>query len=233
MPDILNIAHRGASGHTPENTLLAFRLAIKQNADMIEIDVHQTKDGHIVVLHDEYLKTGILKKRFIKDMALKEVRKANKSIPTLQQVLKLVKGKIKLNIEIKHGSGYYPDIERNVYGFLKKERMLFDAIISSFDIDCLKNLRKISDDIIIGFLYNKKEWKGALKKAIDLRAYSFHVSEKILSEELIAKAHKKGMRLFVYTINDGYEMRRVIELGVDGIFTDFPDRLHRISGEIE
>ena len=233
MPDILNIAHRGASGHTPENTLLAFRLAIKQNADMIEIDVHQTKDGHIVVLHDEYLKTGILKKRFIKDMALKEVRKANKSIPTLQQVLKLVKGKIKLNIEIKHGSGYYPDIERNVYGFLKKERMLFDAIISSFDIDCLKNLRKISDDIIIGFLYNKKEWKGALKKAIDLRAYSFHVSEKILSEELIAKAHKKGMRLFVYTINDGNEMRRVIELGVDGIFTDFPDRLRRISGEIE
>jgi len=233
MPDILNIAHRGASGHTPENTLLAFRLAIKQNADMIEIDVHQTKDGHIVVLHDEYLKTGILKKRFIKDMALKEVRKANKSIPTLQQVLKLVKGKIKLNIEVKHGSGYYPDIERNVYGFLKKERMLFDAIISSFDIDCLKNLRKISDDIIIGFLYNKKEWKGALKKAIDLRAYSFHVSEKILSEEMIAKAHKKGMRLFVYTINDGNEMRRVIELGVDGIFTDFPDRLRRISGEIE
>ena len=62
MPDILNIAHRGASGHLPENTLPAFRLAIKQNADMIEIDVHQTKDGHIVVLHDEYLKTGILKK---------------------------------------------------------------------------------------------------------------------------------------------------------------------------
>ena len=89
-------------------------------------------------------------------MALKEVRKANKSIPTLQQVLKLVKGKIRLNIEIKRGSGYYPDIERNVYSLFKKDRLLSNTIISSFDIDCLKNLRKISDDITIGFLYNKR-----------------------------------------------------------------------------
>ncbi len=225
MPDILNIAHRGSSGNAPENTLSAFRLAIKQKADMIELDVHQTMDSHIIVLHDEYLKTGILKKRLIKDMTLKEIKEIDKNIPTLKQVLMLVKGKIRLNIEIKHGSDYYPDIERNVYSLLKKEHMLFDAIISSFDIDCLKNLRKISDDIIIGFLYNKKDWKSALKEALDLKAYSFHISNKISSEELIAKAHKKGMRLFVYTINDGNEMRRVIELGVDGIFTDFPDRL--------
>lgn len=233
MPDILNIAHRGASGHAPENTLPAFRLAIKQKADMIELDMHQTRDGHIVVLHDEYLKTGILTKKFIREMSLKEVRNINKNIPTLKDVLRLIKGKIKLNIEIKHGSDYYPNIERNVYMLLKKERMLFNVIISSFDIDCLKNLRKISDDIIIGFLYNKKDWNKAIKKAVALNAYSFHVSDKILSEELIAKAHKNRMRLFVYTINDGYEMRRVIELGVDGIFTDYSDRLHRISGEIE
>lgn len=225
MPDILNIAHRGASGHAPENTLSAFRLAIKHKADMIELDVHQTKDSHIIVLHGEYLKTGILKKRFIKDMALKEVRKADKSIPTLHQVLKLVKGKIKLNIEIKRGSEYYPDIERNIYGLLKKERMLFNTIISSFDIDCLKNLRKISDDILIGFLYNKKDWNKAIKKAVALNAYSFHVSDKILSEEMIAKAHKNGMRFFVYTINNVEKMQQAVELGVDGIFTDFPDRL--------
>lgn len=233
MPDILNIAHRGASGHAPENTLPAFRLAMKQNADMIELDVHQTSDSHIIVLHDESLKTGILTKKFIREMSLKEVRKINKNIPTLKQVLKLVKGKIRLNIEIKHGSGYYPDIERSVYSLLKKGGLLSNTIISSFDIDCLKNLRKISDDIIIGFLYNKKDWKKAIKEAVALKASSFHVSDKVLAEHLIAKAHKKGMRLFVYTINDGYEMRRVIELGVDGIFTDYPDRLHRISGEIE
>lgn len=231
MPDILNIAHRGSSGNAPENTLSAFRLAIKQKADMIELDVHQTSGSHIIVLHDEYLKTGILKKRFIKDMTLKEIREINKNIPTLKQILMLVKGKVRLNIEIKDGSGYYPDIERNVYKLFKKERMLLNTIISSFDIDCLKNLRKISDDIIIGFLYNKKNWKSALKEAIDLKAYSFHISNKILSEELIAKAHKKGMRLFVYTINDGNEMRRVIELGVDGIFTDYPDRLHKVLEE--
>ncbi|MBI5042800.1 MAG: glycerophosphodiester phosphodiesterase [Nitrospirae bacterium] len=225
MPDILNIAHRGSSGNAPENTLSAFRLAIKQRADMIELDVHQTRDSHIIVLHDEYLKTGILKKRLIKDMTLKEIREINKNIPTLKDVLKLIKGKIKLNIEIKHGSGYYPDIERNVYKLLKKERMLLNTIISSFDIDCLKKLRKISDDITIGFLYNKMDWKKALKEAIDLKAYSFHASNKILSKEIVDKVHKKGMRLFVYTINDGNEMRRVIELGVDGIFTDFPDRL--------
>lgn len=233
MPDILNIAHRGASGHLPENTLPAFRLAMKQKADMIELDVHQTSDSHIIVLHDEYLKTGILAKKFIREMALKEVRKINKNIPTLKQVLKLVKGKIRLNIEIKHGSGYYTDIERNVYSLLKKDRSLSNTIISSFDIGCLKSLRKISDDIIIGFLYNKKDWNKAIKKAVALKVYSFHVSDKILSEEMIAKAHKKGMRLFVYTINDADKMEKVIELGIDGIFTDFPDRLHRISGEIE
>ena len=84
----------------------------------------------------------------------------------MQQVLKLVKGKIKLNIEIKHGSGYYTDIERNVYSLLKKDRLLANTIISSFDIDCLKNLRKISDDIIIGFLYNKKDWNKAIKRRL-------------------------------------------------------------------
>ncbi|MBI5181762.1 MAG: hypothetical protein HZA06_02490 [Nitrospirae bacterium] len=228
MPDILNIAHRGASGNAPENTLSAFGLAIKQKADMIELDVHQTRDRHIIVLHDEFLRTGILKKRFIKDMTLKEIRKVNKNIPTLKQVLMLVKKRIRLNIEIKRGSGYYPDIERNLYSLLRKERLLSDTIISSFDLECLKKLRKISDDIIIGFLYNKKEWKDAFKRTLDLKAYSFHVSNKILSEEMIAKAHKDGMRLFVYTINDGYKMRMVIELGVDGIFTDFPDRLANI-----
>ncbi|MFZ3063724.1 MAG: glycerophosphodiester phosphodiesterase [Nitrospirota bacterium] len=225
MPDILNIAHRGASGHAPENTLPAFRLAMKQNADMIELDVHQTSDSHIIVLHDESLKIGILTKKFIREMSLKEVRKINKNIPTLKQVLKLVKGKIRLNIEIKRGSGYYPDIERNVYSLLKKDRLLSNTIISSFDIDCLKNLRKISDDIIIGFLYNKKNWNMAIKKVVALKAYSFHVSDKILSEELIAKAHKNRMRLFVYTINDVKKMWQAVELGVDGIFTDFPDRL--------
>ncbi len=231
MPDILNIAHRGSSGHTPENTLSAFRLAIKQKADMIELDVHQTMDSHIIILHNEYLKTGILKKRLIKDMTLKVIREINKNIPTLKQVLMLVKGKVRLNIEIKHGSDYYPDIERNVYSLLKKERMLPDTIISSFDIDCLKKLRKISDDIIIGFLYNKKDWNKAIKEAVALKAYSFHISNKISSEELIAKAHKKGMRLFVYTINNEDEMGKVIELGVDGIFTDYPDRLHKVLEE--
>ncbi|MBI3353382.1 MAG: glycerophosphodiester phosphodiesterase [Nitrospirae bacterium] len=206
MPDILNIAHRGSSGNAPENTLSAFRLAIKQRADMIELDVHQTRDSHIIVLHDEYLKTGILKKRLIKDMTLKEIREINKNIPTLKQVLMLIKEKIRLNIEIKHSSGYYPDIERNVYSLLKKERMLFDTIISSFDIDCLKKFRKISDDIIIGFLYNKKDWRKALKQSKDLKAYSFHVSDKILSKEIVDKVHKSGMRLFVYTINDEDEI---------------------------
>ncbi len=228
MSVLLNIAHRGSSGNAPENTLQAFRLAIKQKADMIELDVHQTKDRYIVVLHDEYLKTGIFTKRFIKDITLKEIRESNKNIPALEKVIKLVKDKIRLNIEIKRGSGYYPDIERNVYSLLKKKRLLSDTIISSFDIDCLKNIRKISDDIRIGFLYNKKDWKKAIKKAVALKAYSFHVSDKILSEGLIAKAHKKGMRLFVYTINNEDEMRHAVELGVDGIFTDYPDRLKKV-----
>ncbi|MEK6682088.1 MAG: glycerophosphodiester phosphodiesterase [Nitrospirota bacterium] len=228
MPDILNIAHRGSSGNAPENTLSAFRLAIKQKADMIELDVHQTRDSHIIVLHDEYLKAGILKKRFIKDMTLKEIREINKNIPTLKDVLRLIKGKIKLNIEIKHGSGYYPDIERNVYSLLKKERILLNTIISSFDIDCLKNLRKISDDIIIGFLYNKKNWNKAIKEANALKAHSFHISYKILSRGAINEARKMGMRLFVYTIDDIDELRKAVALGVDGIFTDYPDRLKDI-----
>ncbi len=228
MPDILNIAHRGASGHAPENTLSAFRLAIKQKADMIELDVHQTKDSHIIVHHDEYLKTTILRKIFIKDMTLKEVRKINKNIPTLNEVLRLIKGKIKLNIEIKHGSGYYPDIERNICSMLKKAGLLKNTVISSFDSDCLRNLRKISKAAVIGFLYNKKDWKGALKQAIDLNAYSFHISYKIMSKEVIAEAHKRGLKLFVYTINREEDMKGAVMLGVDGIFTDFPDRLSKV-----
>jgi glycerophosphoryl diester phosphodiesterase len=238
---ILNIAHRGASGHAPENTLSAFRLAIEMKADMIELDLHQTKDRHIVVLHDEYIKKGLFKKRFIRDMTLAEIKAINllpeppclwvssmlgdERIPTLKEALDLAKGKIRLNLEIKRGSPYYAAIEDNIISLLREEGFLKDAIISSFDLDALKNVRGITSDAVIGFLYDEKDSGDVIKEAKSLSACSFHISRKIMSETIIEDAHRAGLRLFVYTINDISEMRQAIASGVDGIFTDYPDRL--------
>ncbi|HEY5648108.1 MAG TPA: glycerophosphodiester phosphodiesterase family protein [Nitrospiria bacterium] len=237
MPKILNIAHRGASGELPENTLAAFRLALRQGADGIETDVHQTLDREIVAIHDTNLRrlTGI--RREIRDLTLKELktlrirRKKGPAIktgriPTLNDVLALIKGKVFLNIEIKEGSGTYPGIEKRVIALVKRNKKTSRVIFSSFDLSVLKTLRKLSGEIRLGLLTRQVKPAKILGTARAIRAASIHIAARRVSPALIRLAKKEGIPVYLYTVNTHRLMARFSNMGADGFFTDYPGRLN-------
>lgn len=157
------IAHRGASGEAPENTLAAFRLAIAQGADMIELDLHQSKDGALVVCHDLKLYRTARVKKTINQLTLKELKRlevggwfhprfSGEAIPTLEEVLKLAVNRILLNIEIKQGSPFYPGIEERLVELLESFQIIDSVLVSSFDEKALAKTHTLNPRIPIGLL---------------------------------------------------------------------------------
>lgn len=236
---VLNIAHRGASGHAPENTLASFCKAIEIGADMIEFDVHRSVDGHLIVVHDRRL-TRVGEKRWAVDMMTLEELKtidvgswfgkgyAGERIPTLRDILKLTRGKIELNLEIKSGGSSYDLIEKPIIGLLREYGMLDKTLVSSFDYTYLENIRKAEKSARIGLLVDKGGFKAGLNKALSLYGEAINITDKILSKKVIEMAKAEGLKLYVYTVDDVADMERYIKMGVDGIFTNYPDRLGRL-----
>ena len=164
----INIAHRGASGHAPENTLAAFRLALEQRADRIELDIHQTADGHLVVLHDYSMKRTGGDPRRVGALTLGEIKKMDvgawagpgfrgERVPTLEEVLDFAAGRTSLQIELKRGSPYYPGIERRLLSGLAPYRKKMDLSVSSFDHRALAEIRRLDSGIAIGLLTEKTD----------------------------------------------------------------------------
>ncbi|OGN03826.1 MAG: hypothetical protein A2655_01015 [Candidatus Yanofskybacteria bacterium RIFCSPHIGHO2_01_FULL_43_42] len=223
----LKIGHRGAMGYEPENTLGSFQTAIKLGVDMIELDVHLCKSGELVVIHNEKVDRTTNGKGFIADMTLAELKKLDAGrgqlIPTLEEVLDEVNRRVSVNIELKGIGTAMP-----VAGLIDKyvsggwDRNLF--LVSSFNVSELKDFREKDGKSRIGIIFDKKS--GDLFGLVDkLGAYSIHPNTKLVTPDLIEEAHKKGLRVFVWTVNFPDDIRRLIKIGVDGIFSDFPDRL--------
>ncbi|HEY4485286.1 MAG TPA: glycerophosphodiester phosphodiesterase family protein [Nitrospiria bacterium] len=240
----LNIAHRGASGHAPENTMAAFRLAIEQGADRIEFDIHQTSDGRLVVLHDFSLKrTGGDPRRAV-NMTLEEIKKLDvgawagpgfrgQRVPTLEEVLDFAAGRTSVQIEIKRGSPFYSGIEPRLLSILGPYREKVEISVSSFDHQALAELRRLDSGITIGLLTDKTLPRQILKDAAAVRARSIHIAARRLSRALIRQAHAAGLSVCVYTVNRPWRMRRFLDLGADGLFTNHPDRLTAVLAERE
>ncbi|MDR0953747.1 MAG: glycerophosphodiester phosphodiesterase [Elusimicrobiota bacterium] len=211
------IAHRGASGYKQENTLAAFEEAARLGANYFETDVQQSKDGKLIVYHDYALKNG----RAIKDSTFAEL--AAQNIPTLLQVLQTLGPKNHLNIEIKNDANLYPNIEEEIAALLntlpakQKEKIL----ISSFDLPTLQRYRNIDKKIKIGVLTRNFN----LREALDLGAFSVNLSVKIISPQIVEICHKNNLKVFVYTVNDKEKALALKNMGVDGIFSDYPDIL--------
>ncbi|MEK7287388.1 MAG: glycerophosphodiester phosphodiesterase family protein [Elusimicrobiota bacterium] len=230
------IAHRGASGYAPENTLAAFKLALDMGARFIELDVHQTKDGQVVVIHDDNLKRfgGVNKK--INNLTLEEISKVSvkepfdrgyprERVPTLDQVLTLVARRAVVNVEIKASSEAYPAIEEKVLSLLERKGYNGMSYISSFDFKCLVQVRALCAEMYLGYLLGLTSLKTAMKQMRDIRCDALVVSAAQASRSLIQRAHQRGFHVLVYTVNaratwDGLAARRV-----DAIFTDYPDLL--------
>jgi glycerophosphoryl diester phosphodiesterase len=239
MRSPLIIAHRGASGDAPENTLAAFRLAMDSGADMIELDLHQSKDGVLVVCHDLKLYRTARVKKTIKQLTLKELKRldvghwfhprfSGETIPTLEEVLDLTKDRIRLNIEIKQGSLFYPGIEKQLIGLLESFQTIGSALISSFDNRALEAVRSLNSDVSIGLLAERGHIKHLIRKASGLSASSLNLYTKMATPALVQEAHRHKLPVFVYTVNQVRLMQYYLLMDVDGIFTNFPDRLAQL-----
>nr|WP_294776913.1 glycerophosphodiester phosphodiesterase family protein [uncultured Flavobacterium sp.] len=215
---MLKIGHRGAKGHVAENTLASFQKAIDLGVDMIELDVWLSLDKVPMVIHDETVDRTTSKKGLVNDFSAKELQ--HLGVPTLREVLELVHNRCDINIEIKAFS-----TTQSVLDLIDK--IDFDKnkiILSSFDWNALQEVRFHDEKISIGVL-TETDLDLALAFAKFIKAYSIHPYYHLLTAENVQKIKEKGFKVFPWTINEPEDITFVKSLEVDGIITDFPERL--------
>lgn len=230
---MINFAHRGDSANYPENTILAFKKAIEAKVSGIELDVHKSKDGKLVVIHDEDIERTFMGKGLVKDHTLLELKnfKCRKilfrdneecRIPTLEEVLYIIKEtSIKLNIEIKTDEIHYEGIEQDVIDMIKEFGLKNRVILSSFNHGSIKICREIDNEIELGILYDKPI-QNVVEYAKSLGANAIHPSKELVTQNLLKEAHDNSISVNIYTVNNPRIMRTLIEENVDGLFTDDP-----------
>jgi len=230
-----NYAHRGFSGVYPENTMLAFRKAIELGVDGIELDVHLTKDGEIVIIHDETVDRTAGVPGRIAEMTLEEVLKVDVSyvkgdqfgfcgIPTLREYFELVKDlPLITNIELKTNIIEYEGIEQKVYDMIKEFGLSDRVIISSFNHFSILRMKEIAPELKYGLL--SESWIINTGKYVsELGIPCYHGLRGNMIAEHVADMKKYGLEINTFTVNEEDEMRRMVTLGVDGIIGNFPDK---------
>jgi glycerophosphoryl diester phosphodiesterase len=224
---MLKIGHRGAKGHVAENTLASIEKALKLGVDGVEIDVHRCASGELVVFHDFTVDrmtngTGEVSKLTYKELKKLKTR-GNFEIPTLSQALTLINNKCLLNIELK-GLDTAKEAARIVAFFVDKKGWDYkNIIISSFQEELLETVFKINDKIPLGVITDTNINKAvALAKTIN--AVSIHVDYTMLTAEIVEDL-KQNFKVFAFTVNNLKPIARIKSYGVDGIISDYPDRL--------
>ncbi len=241
--DFTIIAHRGASAYYPENTIISFESAMTMAADMIELDVQLTSDGEVVVFHDEKISRCTGGRGSIADYPLAKLKKLDagswfdkkfqgERIPTLLEVLGLCKNKIAVNIEIKAEAvkdSISGGIEEKSLDMVEKTGMRRHVVFSSFDPRAIRHLKQMDGNIPVAVLFEKKHYALHVPSAIvsALDADVFNCSRHELNKTWLADLKAHGIPVNIYTINDEKNMRRLLALGVDGIFTNRPDILKK------
>jgi len=226
MADFFLFAHRGAKGYEPENTLAAFAKAIELGASWIELDVHLVED-EVVVIHDDRLDQTTNGSGYVTESSLEYLRSLDagngQQIPFLTEVFDLVDGKVGLNIELK-GPGTAASVASLLSQTLATSGWRRDQfIVSSFDHPELLAFARRMPEIRVGALTANIPI-GYAEFAAPFHAWSIHASLEFVNREFINDAHRRGKKLFVYTVNHPDDYARLRELGVDGVFSDFPDR---------
>jgi glycerophosphoryl diester phosphodiesterase len=236
-PSVLNIAHRGASGTAPENTLAAFRAAIAAGAAMCELDVQPTRDHAVVVIHDDTVDRTTDGRGAVKEMTLAELKRLDagarfsgaprrdEPIPTLDEVFAATADRCALNIELKSGQ-----VEKEVVALMRKWKALETSMVSSFDRVRLARVRELEVAVRIGVLAEKNV-ERMLDTAARLSAYAVNPRYDLVTSELCDTAHARGLKVLVWTVDAPELMRLLIGCGVDGIMTNYPARLQEVLSE--
>ena len=248
VSDLRIMGHRGAKEIVPENTLSAFQLAIDAGVDAVELDVHLSKDGELIVMHDALLDRTTNGRGAIRDFTLAELKTLNaaatfagsatthpQAIPTLQEVYDLVQGRVQINVEIKtaHDGTRYPDLETKLIELVRRNAAASYTVLSSFHFPILATLQTLAPEIrryaiVARDYFQTIDPTQPALVAADLVAQGFAwvaVNKSYLTKPLVDELHAHGFIVHTWVINEVADLWSFVEMGVDAITTDRPDRL--------
>ena len=231
----LRIGHRGAAGTHPENTMASFRRAVELGADGVEFDVHRTKDGHLVVLHDHELGrtnngTGLVMEKTLAELKALDAGSwkgeafRGEQIPTLQEVIRQTPSSLLLFLELKAGSIHYQGIEEELLQVIREEGAMDRIQVSSFDHVALARLHELEPKLQLGMLFDDHP-VDPVGMARACGASALHPFFLWTTPQMVAKAHAAGLKVNVWTVNAPLHIAMMKQIGVDGIMSDYPDRI--------
>ena len=214
--------------------MASFLRALAMGAPAIELDVHQTLDHELVVAHDDDLKRCARDRRRLKNVHWEDVsgldvgawfgkEYTGERLPRLEDVFDVLPKNVELHVEIKRGSSMYPGIEERVVDLIHKRGAVARAVVSSFDHAALYSVRSLDQKVRIGYLLGLTTLKTALREMQDIEAESLNLSVRQTLARTVKAAHDRGRRILVYTVNTPVERDRLDKLGVDGIFSNYPE----------
>ncbi|MBI4482815.1 MAG: glycerophosphodiester phosphodiesterase [Acidobacteria bacterium] len=233
------IAHRGYSGRYPENTLLSFRKALEAGADFMELDVHLSRDGHVVVIHDATLNRTTDGKGKVAEKTLEELKPVSagypekfggqfegERIPTLDEVLELLQGKAQLLVEIKSEAvtdQVEGGVEEKALAAVKARGMERDAAFLSFELRALERLKQLSPEVRTGALFGRRQGDDlpAIARKLGAEMLVCHYQLVLAQPDLVRGAHQRGLKVAVYTVDDLANLEKVSRTQPDGVATNY------------
>jgi glycerophosphoryl diester phosphodiesterase len=219
---MIKVGHRGARAYEPENTLRSFKKAMELGVDAVELDVRETKDHEIVVIHDADIKRTTNGSGLVSNLALQQIKSfatdKNEKIPTLGEALDFIDKKARVFIELKE-TGF----EEQVLSIVKRRGLVKNVVIVSFLEEALRKVRELDPEIETGLIYARHN--NPLKAALELKAQWLLAFYKFTHTANVQKAHESGLKVLVWTVNTAEEVAEMKKKGVDAVASDKPDIL--------
>ena len=238
---VANVAHRGASGSCPENTLAAFQKALEIGVDEIELDLHATRDGRLVVMHDAAVDRTTDGTGAVGELTLAEIKSLDAGIgfgerfrgervPTWEEALDLLRGKVGLNVHLKEGGAPDGSYERKVAKALQDFRMVEDSIMACSD-ESVGIFSGIDPRIECRLFRAQRTPEEYIRKSVEMGLRTMQPGRDITTPAFVRNAHAAGRIVHVFHADTPEDMRGFIEIGVDGILTNYPERLKAVLAE--
>ena len=241
------VGHRGASGYAPETTIASYRMAIQMGADYVETDVHRSRDGVLVAIHDAEISRTTNGKGFVADHTLAELQALDAGswfntafpekarpdyiglrVPALQEVMGVVQeSSAGLLIELKDPERYQPDLESALLSLIRSSPMENRIRVLSFSANSLRKIKELDASVPTVFLVAKPN-NNPVQATLEIPADELGILHTQLTSALVEEAHRSGILISVWTVDQPEDMKRMIAMGVDRITTNYPDRLIRL-----
>ena len=227
---MIRIAHRGLSGLHPENTLEAFAAALPHRPEAMELDVQLTRDGQVVIFHDETLDRLGGCPGWLKDFSCEELRRLPVAVPLLEDYFRLIEGvKIDTFVEMKNSFVLYPGLEEKTIEIVERFRRMEDCIFFSANHYSVMRCRALRPEARLCFPFDNwiYDYGAYCEKRGVTMAIPYHLA---LTPDIVADFHAHGVRVYPWTVNEPEEMRRMAALGVDGLLSNRVDMMNEVFG---